>query len=858
MATFSDFGKYEPVFDPADSKLYFNKTGIFTTTSPSNDTGTTGNWELLASSSSGGHVTDIVKNATTGEITVTFADGSTAVMFASGHTLQNEANAILDYRQNLQIKGDTLFEIKDADTVELDLEQIDTNESDISTNTGAISTNTGNISTNTGNISTNTGNISTNTGNISTNAGKISTNETDITNIEAKTDLIEIATNTVNLNTLSDEVAAILLALEHSDTGAVSQAFNIPANDRYWKTADFSTRTDVGISSAGVITRSTNWVYDVRAEIYTPPIIAYHSQTATVNATNFTYITLGFVFSKARHSAYIDIFKKLDKDNYIPDMNDPNYDASIPNPNSIYLENDSGARFTPYSAMSQASTDGVTIFKQTDPSAFTELYTMTVAIEAQFVEHYDDEQRFTIQVDDRGIRGFHVHTGDDTLNTAKIKAAIKANTEAINVEREILNHYPQSTEIVTAINGQVLTKELVETSGSKASGSFEIANVQSAGGTDSALLVITYPDSSPLDDFPRITIPITIAAGDNPSDVANKIVVSFGSSIDATLSKFRDGYTKGGFAYGGYSMSNDLAVITLVSDDDGSVYNAALSVYEGVGRFGVINANPIAHGTGGPEPKVIFTTVSFGATPIDSSGSGTNGYATAKARGFSVGQQIVFNQAEGAGTVDILETDATPSTMVFTFKAVADFGLGLTSFSGLGSFIETVTAPNPAVGSFLIGNYSTDAANQGLIQVSSQTNEFLLLPSRVTDTAEGWAASASSLINDEMTTDAAGTEYAARAGDSPIFTTRPKYRRLFNSTLNGAVMTWTTVATGAAQTAPTWSDAGTDVVDVVSTNGVDGVGILFNRGAVITCLSINPNVWSSGGISPTIYTGGDF
>ena len=534
--------------------------------------------------------------------------------FYDGHTIQKEGASALDHTDILEFKGTDLTVTNDGSTKTV----IDVSAMDVK---------------------------------IATNASAISTNASDITNIEAKTDLIEIATTTVNLNTLSNELAAILAALEHSDTGSVSQVFNIPAADGSWKTSDFSTRTNVGISSTGVVTRSTNWVYDVHAEIYTPPILAYHNQTATVNETNFTYVTLGIVFSKARHSAYIDIFKKLDKDNY------DGTDTSIPNPNSIYLENDSGARFTPYSAMSQASTDGVTIFKQTDPSPYTELYTLTIAIEAQFLEHYDNEQRFTIQVDDKGIRGFHAHSGDDTLNTAKIKAAIKANTEAIDVEREILNHYPGSSAVVAATDGQVLTKELVTVAGTKASGSFEIANVQQAGGSDSALLVVTYPDSSPLDDFPRITVPITIAASETPTQVAARIVASFEGSSEATVVKFRDGYAKDGVTFGGYVMTNSGAVITLTSDNEGSIYNAAISIYEGAGRFGVINNNPIAHGTGGPEPKVVFK--SAGITQIADSAS----LVTLRGTGFSTGQ--TFSISGAAVTTPSVAAIAAQATITY-------------------------------------------------------------------------------------------------------------------------------------------------------------------------------------------------
>ena len=552
----NDRGAYNSAteYNPLDSiylepNTYIAKT-VHTNINPATDVaagdGSIGtNWRIEAKGVSGGHLADITgPDATTGEITIEDSS-STEHDFNGGHRLKRNDNTFVNYRPNLKVKGLNV-PITDLDSVtsQLDLTAID--------------------------------------------------------GILDKTNLIAVSGQLVNLNSLRNELDAVEASLEHSDTGSVSQTFNIPAMDKYWKTADFPLKANMTISSSGVITRGASWTYGVEAEIYTPPILAWTSQSATVNMIPFTYVNVGFVFSKARHSAYIDIFKKL--------ATYTGTDTSIPNPNSIYLENDSGARFTPYSEMSQASTDGVTIFKHTDPSPYTELYTMTVAIEAQFVSHYNSEARFTIQVDDHGIRGFHTHSGTDTLNTAKIKAALKANTEAINILRGILNRYPSLNDITEAPVGQFLgaVRATGPGEGTLAIGSFEIANVQQAGGTDSALVVITYDDSSPLDDFASIPIPITIAAGETATQVAARIVASFEGSSNATVVKFRDGYSKGGVAYGGYVMTSSGAVVTITSDNDGEIYNAALSIYEQEGRFGVINNRPIAHGSGGPINTVGF------------------------------------------------------------------------------------------------------------------------------------------------------------------------------------------------------------------------------------------------------------
>ena len=118
-----------PVYDPADGNIYINTTGVFTISAPSVDSGLeSSNWLLLPA---GEHAATVVVTNTNGviNIAVTGTGGNvTNTSFDAGHIFQNESGSALDYRETLQIKGDTTFAIKDADTVELDLEQIDTNK----------------------------------------------------------------------------------------------------------------------------------------------------------------------------------------------------------------------------------------------------------------------------------------------------------------------------------------------------------------------------------------------------------------------------------------------------------------------------------------------------------------------------------------------------------------------------------------------------------------------------------------------------------------------------------------------------------------------------------------------------------
>ena len=627
VANFTDYGILSPVFDPADSNLYVNTTGAFTTSSPSNDLT---NWTIIGSGSHTRGIT-VTEDASTGVVTIGVTNTAGTVVnhtFNSGHAIKLDGETALTQRKTFEIKGtDIAVSNKDATTSLADFTGMDTK--------------------------------------IGANTSSASTNASAITAIEAKTDLITITTEVdvtpINLNTLNDDVEAIEKALIDSKGNYLSNLFTIPAAAADWKTSSF-TFQNVVISSTGAVTKGNDWAYNVTGEIHGSPVLCYDEQGATVNGVGHVYVNVGVALSIKYHSAYIDLFDKMIARTVA--------DASLPDESRVFMVNDSNLRYSPYDQATDGSTNGITIFNYPDPTAdLTKLYTITIPILSAVNSLYDLEAEFIAQVKTQGLKADYVHTDNDTLNSAKVKADIAINRLLANANKEQLSHYPKSDEVITSTLGQVLTKVVATDpgTGSDAFMTFEVVK-NGVSNMEAALLIVTYPNTSPLDDFAGIHIPITVTAEDNTTGIATKIMTSFNTStIDANLVKFRTGYAKNGITYGGYLASNSGAVVTIRSNDNGVIYNAGVAVYEQAAAFGVINLTQMGHGTGGPIEKAEFRDVPTSA-PITI--ADTAALATFRGSGYTAGTQFVTTAADimapsvAAIAAQATITYPTPSTDV--------------------------------------------------------------------------------------------------------------------------------------------------------------------------------------------------
>ena len=107
-ATFSDFGRYTPVF--FGNLLYINLTGTFTTANPATDTT---NWrEIGTGSSSSGNIQTITVNDGTGIVTITYNDGTATETFNAGHQISVDGVAqpyqpTVDFHGNISEENDT-------------------------------------------------------------------------------------------------------------------------------------------------------------------------------------------------------------------------------------------------------------------------------------------------------------------------------------------------------------------------------------------------------------------------------------------------------------------------------------------------------------------------------------------------------------------------------------------------------------------------------------------------------------------------------------------------------------------------------------------------------------------------------
>ena len=106
-ATFSDFGRYTPVF--FGNLLYINLTGTFTTANPATDTT---NWREIGTGSSSGNIQTITVNDGTGIVTITYNDGTTAETFNAGHQISVDGVAqpfqpTVDFHGNISEENDT-------------------------------------------------------------------------------------------------------------------------------------------------------------------------------------------------------------------------------------------------------------------------------------------------------------------------------------------------------------------------------------------------------------------------------------------------------------------------------------------------------------------------------------------------------------------------------------------------------------------------------------------------------------------------------------------------------------------------------------------------------------------------------
>ena len=106
-ATFSDFGRYTPVF--FGNLLYINLTGTFTTANPATDTT---NWREIGTGSSSGNIQTITVNDGTGIVTITYNDGTTTETFNAGHQISVDGVAqpyqpTVDFHGNISEENDT-------------------------------------------------------------------------------------------------------------------------------------------------------------------------------------------------------------------------------------------------------------------------------------------------------------------------------------------------------------------------------------------------------------------------------------------------------------------------------------------------------------------------------------------------------------------------------------------------------------------------------------------------------------------------------------------------------------------------------------------------------------------------------
>ena len=482
---------------------------------------------------------------------------------------------------------------------------------------------------------------------------KVTNIKTDADASKAITDFIDVSQD-VDLDTMEAELQAILDALGHSDVGVTTQVLTVPVTTGNVETANF-TRNDVTVNATtGIITAGTNWAYAGGGDLYQQPQLAYHKQTATINSNNFLVVTIGIAASIKNHASLIKVLE-----DFIAYVAKPG-EANTPDPKATFLENASKQQFSAASNHLDGSTEGITVIAQPAPGSYTKLFTVSIGILASFDSHYDSEAKFFIQ-NDRGIRGFVQHTGTDTVITAELKAAIEANRAAIDVNKDTLDEYPSITDIQNADDGQIQSVSFTNVAGNKSAMTFTIA--KNGTGSDALLMAVAYPDHSPLSRFPGMVIPITITAEDTPTTIAGKLVTSFEGSSNAAIVKFRDGYTgTDGFAYGGYVMTSDGAVVTVTSDNDGKVYNASVSLYQQTGAFGDFNFTTLSHGSGGPTKKFVITDLPTTSPPFIAD---TAALATLRGSGYVTGQQFIIS---GAG---VLAPNAAPiaAQVVVTYPA---------------------------------------------------------------------------------------------------------------------------------------------------------------------------------------------
>ena len=628
--TFNDYSRGIPIFDAVADAFFINNTGTFIDTRPGLDPT---NWVAMAV---GAHVKEITD--TNGVISIVFDDPAENFSFDAGHVFQNESGSALDYRQTLQIKGDTTFSIKDGSTVELDLEQIDTNKVTVDKFTLGSST-----AVSGDDVSIDLDDISINKTNA--DASKVITDNITLSSAISLDDVKALEgfitlNEMIDLDIINDQMAAIIKALGRSDEGFTSQVFSIPSPVSSWTTANFTTRGDVNISSTGVITQpsNTSWVYGVAGELYIKPPLGYHTQTATVNGNSFLYITIGISLSKIRHASYIDDLVAIkDYDGT---------DDTVPNPDNIFFENYAGHQFTASKGRSDESTDGITVFEYTASDARQRLFTITLPILASVDDRYDSQDKFEIQTD-KGLNAFFFHSGSDSVITAGLKAGIAANAASIKVLEAHTDRYPDETDINDATVGQVLAKAEVIEPGEVSFMSFD-TEPQGTPGVDALLLVVNYPKHSPLTTFTGINVPIN-TTGLDADGIASALVTSFNTDTnDADLVAFRTGYVgTDGVTYGGYTATSSGATFTITSDNVGSVYNAEVNVYTMAASFRELNLKPFEHGTGGPRAIVEFVDPpAAGAGEFQA--TGTNGAAGVSVQFGIIGtgfqtSQITFN-----------------------------------------------------------------------------------------------------------------------------------------------------------------------------------------------------------------------
>ena len=692
--TYNNFGVYTPVFYA--NNLYINFTGTFvlpasTTpiTTPATDTT---NWRIIGS---GSHVRDITvtEDSNTGivSIVITATDNTTStVTFNSGHTIVDNGGTSLAQRIKLQSKGTNAgFKAKDTDTTELDLSQVDTNK----TNADASKAVTDKIT-----LGTSSAISIANNGSISLDGSTV-----NLSTINAKVAHIDVDVD-INLDTIAAQMAAIIKALGRSNEGFTSQVLSLPDATRSWTTPNFTT-SDVLISSSGVVSKVSNtaWAYGVGGELYVPPTLAYHKQTATVNGNSFLYITIGVSLSKIYHAGYIDVLEDIKEYASKTDAEK----ALLPNPNNIFFENYQGHQFSATVNHSDESTNGLTVFEYTPSDNRQRLFTITLPILASVDSHYDSQDKFEIQTD-KGLNAFFYHSGTDSVITAGLKAAIAANAAAIGVLDAQAIRYPDITAINTATTDQILVKKNVNTSGTKAVAVFEVVSVNSSG-AETMRIVTPYAEHSPLTSFNPFLVPFTTVSGDNTATAA-AFVTGFESGTDSNLVLFRDGYTgTDGIAYGGYVATSSGAIVTMTSDNVGAVYNTtSLGIYETVGRLGVDNARAFEHGTGGPEARLEFIDLPA-STPITI--ADTAALATFRGSGYVAGAQFITTAADIEAPIPDVAAQVTityPATSTdVDYKVIT----GMISETDTDFFEQDLAAsPSNFPTRFFVGAFNAQAA----------------------------------------------------------------------------------------------------------------------------------------------------